>query len=82
MKRVTVYIDGFNFYYALKRTKKIDSDWNQFYWIDFVKLFSFFLGEDQELVKVIYFTASPLSPQKSSRQSALLNANKLINDSK
>jgi len=42
MKRVTVYIDGFNFYYALKRTKKLDSDWGQFYWIDFVKLFSLF----------------------------------------
>ena len=80
MKRVTVYIDGFNFYYALKRTKKIDSDWKQFYWIDFVKLFSLFLGEDQVLQKVVYFTASPLNPQKSSRQSALLNANKFIND--
>ena len=31
------------------------------------------------LVKVIYFTASPLNPEKSSRQSAFLNANKLIN---
>jgi len=82
MKRVTVYIDGFNFYYALKRTKKIDSDWRKFYWIDFVKLFSYFLGEDQELKKVVYFTASPLSPHKSSRQSALLNANKFINDGK
>lgn len=80
MKRVTVYIDGFNFYYALKRTKKIDPDWQKFYWIDFVKFFSYFLGPDQELQKVIYFTASPLSPQKSSRQSALLNANKFIND--
>lgn len=82
MKRVTVYIDGFNFYYALKRTKKIDPDWQKFYWIDFVKLFSYFLGPDQELQKVVYFTASPLSPHKSSRQSALLNANKFINDGK
>ncbi len=82
MKRVTVYIDGFNFYYALKRSKKLDSDWGKFYWIDFVKLFSLFLGQDQELQKVIYFTASPLNPQKSSRQSALLNANKFINDSR
>lgn len=82
MQRVTVYIDGFNFYYALKRTKRIDSDWQKFYWIDFVKLFSYFLGPKQELQKVVYFTASPLNPQKSSRQSALLNANKLINDSK
>ena len=81
-KRVTVYIDGFNFYYALKRSKKIDKNWGNFYWIDFVKLFSHFLGENQELIKVVYFTATPLSPLKSSRQSALLNANKFINGDK
>ncbi len=79
MKRVTFYIDGFNFYFGLKRTKKMQSEWGQFYWIDMVKLCESFLGEGQTLEKVVYFTASPLSPQKSSRQSAFLNANKLIN---
>lgn len=44
-----------------------------------VKLCESFLGPGQELKKVIYFTASPLSPLKNSRQSAFLNANKLIN---
>lgn len=44
-----------------------------------VKLCESFLGENQILAKVIYFTASPLSPQKNSRQSAFLNANRLIN---
>lgn len=44
-----------------------------------VKLCESFLGEDQTLEKVIYFTASPISPQKNSRQSAFLNANKLLN---
>lgn len=78
-QRVTFYIDGFNFYYGLKRTKAIDADWKSFYWIDFVKLFSQFLGKNQVLEKVIYFTASPLDPQKSSRQSALLNANRILN---
>jgi uncharacterized LabA/DUF88 family protein len=34
------------------------------------------------LEKVIYFTASPLNPDKSSRQGAFLNANKLLNDNK
>ncbi|MCL2651461.1 MAG: NYN domain-containing protein [Candidatus Azobacteroides sp.] len=82
MKRVTVYVDGFNFYYALKRSKKSDRDWCKFYWIDFYKFFSQFLGEEQELQKVIYFTASPLNPEKSSRQSALLNANILLNGEK
>ena len=33
-----------------------------------------FLGEGQEVEKVIYFTASLLNPEKSSRQSAFLNA--------
>ena len=46
---------------------------------DIVKLCESFLGDGQVLEKVIYFTASPLSPQKNSRQSAFLNANKLIN---
>jgi uncharacterized LabA/DUF88 family protein len=44
-----------------------------------VKLCQSFLGEGQQVEKVIYFTASPLNPEKSSRQSAFLNANKLIN---
>lgn len=78
-KRVTFYIDGFNFYFGLKRTKRIDVAWRHFYWVDIVKLCESFLGEGQILEKVIYFTASPLSPQKNSRQSAFLNANKLIN---
>lgn len=45
-------------------------------------MFEHFLGEDQTLEKVIYFTASPLNKDKSSRQSAFLNANKLINGDK
>lgn len=81
-KRVTFYIDGFNFYFGLKRTKKINPEWDYLYWIDMVKLCESFLGEDQTLEKVIYFTASPLSPQKNSRQSAFLNANKLQNGDK
>ena len=78
-KRVTFYVDGFNFYFGLKRTKKSEPEWKRYYWINIVKLFESFLGEGQILEKVIYFTASPLSPQKNSRQSAFLNANKLIN---
>ena len=77
-KRVTFYVDGFNFYYGLKRKKQVDRSWQRFYWIDVVKLFEQFLGPDQELAKVIYFTASPLDPDKSSRQSAFLNANSIL----
>ncbi len=81
-KKVTFYIDGFNFYYGLKTSKKSDITWKRYYWIDMIKLCNSFLSEDQELQKVIYFTASPLDIEKSSRQSAFLNANKLINGDK
>ncbi|MGL4327057.1 MAG: NYN domain-containing protein [Tannerellaceae bacterium] len=82
MKRVTFYVDGFNFYYGLRTEKRVNREWYKAYWIDLVKFFEQFLGPEQVLNKVIYFTASPLSSEKNSRQSAFLNANKLINGDK
>jgi len=79
MERVSVYIDGFNFYYGLKRKKAVDNDWKKFYWINFVKLFDHFNLNNQTLQKVYYFTTPPLNFQKSNRQGALLEANKLLN---
>ena len=79
MEKVTVYIDGLNFYYGLKRAKAYDADWQKCYWIDFLKLFQLFLGNSQVLQKVIYFTTPPNSIQKRNRQRLLLNANRLIN---
>lgn len=79
MERVTFYIDGFNFYYGLKTEKNISPQWGKSYWIDLVKLCSQFLGSNQTLEKVIYFTASPLNKDASQRQSAFLNANKALN---
>lgn len=79
MQRVTVYVDGFNFYYGLRTQKRLNRQWLKSYWIDLVCFFEKFLGENQVLEKVVYFTASPLSRDKSARQSAFLNANKLIN---
>ena len=32
-KRVTFYIDGFNFYYGLRRTRKANPRWGKYYWI-------------------------------------------------
>ena len=64
-KRVTVYIDGFNFYYGLRTAKQVNAKWYKGYWIDLVKFFGQFVGEGQELAKVIYFTASPLNKEKS-----------------
>ena len=81
-KRVTFYIDGFNFYFGIKRARSIDKNWSKCYWIDVVKLCESFLGDGQTLEKVVYFTASPMNPSKNSRQGSFLNANKLINGDK
>ena len=78
-KLVTFYIDGFNFYYGIKRSVSADKKWGNAYWIDIVKLCEGFIGPDEVLAKVIYFTATPLSIGKSARQSAFLNANKALN---
>jgi len=79
MERVNFYVDGFNFYYGLRRLKASDRDWQKFYWLDFVKLFEHFIGENQVLQKVYYFTAPPFSVSKSNRQTFLFEANMLLN---
>ena len=79
MNRVNFYIDGFNLYYGLKSLKSQDGNFRRFYWIDFVKFFEHFIGENQSLQKVYYFTATPLSDKKSNRQRLLFLANELIN---
>ena len=58
---------------------QVDTKWGNAYWIDIVKLCGGFIAPDEKLEKVVYFTATPLSTGKSSRQKAFLNANKAIN---
>ena len=82
MERVNFFVDGFNFYHGLKRKIKIDSDWQQFYWIDFVKLFQQFIGNNQSLGKIYYFTAPPPDTDKLMRQRLLFKANSLLNETK
>ncbi|MEM9361741.1 MAG: NYN domain-containing protein [Bacteroidota bacterium] len=77
--RTIVYVDGFNFYYGLKKKKRRDIRWGAYYWIDLYKLFEQFLDADDTLVTVKYFTAPPLSIGKRIRQSALFKANDIIN---
>lgn len=81
MSKVAFYIDGFNFYFGIKRMFESSdgAKWGCAYWIDVVKFCESFLSEGQELAKVVYFTASPLKEEKSIRQGAFLNANKAIN---
>ena len=82
MQRVSVFIDGFNFYYSLKRARKNEPDFQKFYWLDFVKFFEHFLQPGQTLQKVYYFTAPDRYPDRRIRQEALFRANELINSSR
>ena len=79
MEKVIFFVDGFNFYHGLKKKIRTDSDWQKFYWIDFVKLFQQFVGANQFLEKVYYFTAPPPDADKFFRQRLLFKANSLIN---
>ena len=79
MQRVGFFIDGFNFYHSLKRLRRSDSDYQRFYWLDFVKFFQHFIDKGQVLHKVYYFTAPPLDDDKNIRQGMLLEANKALN---
>jgi len=80
MERVNFYVDGFNFYYGLKNMKAIDKEWLNFYWLDYVKFFEQFIGENQILQKVIYFAAPPpFEMDIQNRQKTLFDANRLLN---
>lgn len=67
MARTTFYIDGFNFYYGIKRSAKADGKWYNAYWIDLVKLFSGFISQNDTIEKIVYFTASPIERRKKSK---------------
>ncbi|MBS7787862.1 NYN domain-containing protein [Flavobacterium sp. CYK-55] len=78
--RTIYYIDGFNFYYGLKKSiNQIHPEWRAFYWIDFLKFANQFALPGETIEKVKYFTSPPLNSGKKSRQSALFKANDLIN---
>ena len=81
-KKVTFYIDGFNFYYGLKENSSKDSSWRKFYWLDFNLFFSQFLQPDEELLEIRYFTARPKNSGKMKRQNALMEVNKKLNREK
>ena len=70
-QKVIVYIDGFNFYYGLKKDRK----WRRYYWLDVVKFFEKFMKTDQDLVCVKYFSARPENHDKFLRQNAFFQAN-------
>lgn len=52
MKRVIVYVDGFNLYFGLR-----SKGWRRHYWLDLVKLAGALLKPDQQLAGVHFFTS-------------------------
>jgi len=82
MERVIFYIDGFNFYHGLRKNINRDIEWQKCYWIDFIEFFRQFLGVNQSLEKIYYFTAPPPDDDKFYRQRLLFKANTILNGSK
>lgn len=69
-QRVVVYIDGFNLYFGLK-----ESGWKRYYWLNVYSLAQKFLGRDQYLAEVKYFTSRISGPSdKRERQNVFLEA--------
>jgi uncharacterized LabA/DUF88 family protein len=69
--RTIVYIDGFNFYYGQLKDSRHK-------WLNLTKLFKTVLGEENELVKLKYFTArvqpTERDPQVNIRQDTYFRA--------
>ena len=66
-QRVTFYIDGFNFYYGLRRTKRNEPQWGDYYWIDMVKLCESFLSCDLK-DNMLHHSSKPVLMQKNERR--------------
>ena len=77
MNRVTVYIDGLNFDYGLKRVAARKKDWQKFFWIDFIALFKHF-APHHNVHKIKYFTSKPNNVRKIIHQALLIKANRLL----
>lgn len=70
MRRVIVYIDGFNLYHGLK-----DKYGRKFLWLDLEALCLRLLQPDQDLVEIKYFTAAVRNhPPALRRQQKFWNA--------
>lgn len=70
MKKVACYIDGFNLYHAIDSLQL-----NYLKWLDLDKLAKSFLRQEEELSKVVYFTAlMTWEKQKHDRHIQYLNA--------
>ncbi len=76
MKRVIVYIDGFNLYYGLR-----ERGWRWAYWLNLKALSSNLLWPGQELARTKYFTSIISTPKdKHDRQNEFIEALKTLPD--
>ena len=57
MRKVVFVVDGFNLYFSLKEAKFRDPLHREFRWLDLKKLVSQFLGKNEILSGVFYFSA-------------------------
>lgn len=75
MKRVVVYIDGFNLYFGLRR-----KNWKRYYWLNVEKLSKNLLKEGDTLIAAKYFTSRiSAPPDQVKRQSTYLDALESVN---
>ena len=71
MNRVKVFIDGFNVYHALQR----EARYHKYKWLDFSKLATFFIRQQDQIADVVYFTAlANWDIQKANRHKILIAA--------
>lgn len=70
MKRVIIYIDGFNLYFGMKA-----HGWRKYYWLNIVELGKNLLKDNELLIEVKYFTSRiSKPPEKQRRQNTYLEA--------
>lgn len=70
MRRVIVYVDGFNLYYGLRERR-----WRRYYWLNLRALSRALLKPDQSLMHTHYFTSVVSQPEdKRLRQQCYLDA--------
>ena len=73
MARVSIFIDGFNVYYSIKRSCP------QYKWLNYRKLAERFITPADHIAKIFLFTAYPLnSPKKYLRHQLFLKASESV----
>jgi len=65
-QRAIVYIDGYNFYYGLKKV-----GFRKYLWLNFDKFSQNLLLPSQKLVKIKYFTSAEIFAEESRKRQAL-----------